>query len=147
MASKIKKKVESGSKVKLEYTGKFDDGNVFDSSEGREPLEFEVDAKQVIMGFNESVKGMKVGEEKEFKLAPKDAYGEPNPQLVQNIPRSKLPQDLEPKVGMVLGLKSPDGRQFGARIVDIGPETFRIDLNHPLAGKNLNFKIKIVSIE
>ncbi|MFH1439706.1 MAG: peptidylprolyl isomerase [Candidatus Woesearchaeota archaeon] len=138
---------KEGSKVSLEYTGKLDSGEVFDTSEGREPLVFTIDAKQVVKGFNDAVKGMKEGEEKEFKLEPKDAYGDVNPQLLQDVPKDKLPKDLEPKVGMVLGLKSPDGKQFGARIIEVGDAIVKIDLNHPLAGKNLNFNVKIVKIE
>ena len=139
--------IKEGSKVTVEYTGKFDDGTVFDTSEGKEPLVFEVDAKQVIKGFNDSVKGMKEGEEKEFKLEPKEGYGDVNPQLVQEVPKDKLPENLDAKVGMMLTLKSPDGKAFGAKIIEIGDATFKIDLNHPLAGKTLNFKIKVVKIE
>jgi len=139
--------VKEGSKVSVEYTGKFDDGTVFDTSEGKEPLVFEVDAKQVIKGFNDAVKGMKEGDEKEFKLEPKEGYGDINPQLVQEVPKDKLPENLDAKVGMMLTLKSPEGKAFAARIAEIGETTFKIDLNHPLAGKTLNFKIKVVKVE
>ena len=135
------------SKVTLEYTGKLDNGEVFDTSEGREPLTFTVDAKQVVKGFNDAVKGMKEGEEKEFKLEPKDSYGDVNPQLIQEVPKDKLPKDVEPKVGMVLSLKAPEGKTYGARIAEVGDATVKIDLNHPLAGKSLTFKVKIVKIE
>ena len=139
--------VKEGSKVSVEYTGKLDNGEVFDTSEGKEPLVFTVDAQQVVKGFNDAVKDMKEGEEKEFKIEPKDAYGDVNPQLVQEVPKEKLPENLDPKVGMVLGLKSPDGKQFGARVLEVGDKTFKIDLNHPLAGKNLTFKVKVVKVE
>jgi FKBP-type peptidyl-prolyl cis-trans isomerase 2 len=138
---------KEGSKITLDYTGKLDNGEVFDTSEGREPLTFTVDAKQVVKGFNDAIKGMKEGEEKEFKLEPKDAYGDQNPQLVQEVPKDKLPKDVEPKVGMVLSLKAPDGKQYGARIAEVGEATVKIDLNHPLAGKSLTFNVKIVKIE
>ncbi|MBT4825009.1 peptidylprolyl isomerase [Candidatus Woesearchaeota archaeon] len=138
---------KEGSKVSVEYTGTLDDGEKFDTSEGREPLVFTIDEKQVVKGFNDAVKGMKVGEEKEFKLEPKDAYGDQNPQLIQEVPIDKLPENVEAKVGMVLALKGPDGKQYGARIIELGEKTFKIDLNHPLAGKNLTFKIKVVKVE
>lgn len=139
--------VKEGCKVKIEYSGRFDDGKVFDSSEGREPLEFTVDAKQVIKGFNDNVKGMKVGEEKEFRLEPSEAYGNHNPQFIQEVPKTKLPENLEPKVGMILSLKGPDGKTYGARIIEVNEQSFKIDLNHPLAGKALTFKVKVVGIE
>lgn len=141
------KEIEAGSKVSVEYTGTFDNGEKFDSSEGREPLKFEVDAKQVIKGFNDAVKGMKLNEEKTIRIEPKEGYGESNPALVRDVPKNKLPENLEPKVGMVLSLQSPDGRTYGARICEVNDDNFKIDLNHPLAGKALNFKIKVVAIE
>ncbi|MBI4453563.1 peptidylprolyl isomerase [Candidatus Woesearchaeota archaeon] len=139
--------VEAGSKVSVEYTGTFDNGEKFDSSDGREPLKFEVDAKQVIKGFNDAVKGMKLNEEKTIRIEPKEGYGEPNPALVRDVPKNKLPENLEPKIGMVLSLQSPEGKTFGARICEVNKDTFKIDLNHPLAGKALNFRIKVVAIE
>lgn len=137
--------IKKGDKVKIEYTGTFDDGTVFDSSEKhKKPLEFEVGAKQVIPGFEKAVMGMKKGEEKEFKLKPEEAYGQPNPDLIKDIPKDKLPQDQEPKPGMVLVMGTPDGQQIPARIVDVSDTIIKVDINHPLAGKNLNFKIKLV---
>jgi len=139
--------VKNGSKVKIKYEGKLDDGTVFDSSEKHgQPLEFEVGAKKVIPGFEQAVMGMKKGDEKEFKLTPAEAYGDPNPDLIKKIPKDKLPQGQEPKQGMVLGLKTPDGKQFPARITEVSDNDITIDLNHPLAGKNLNFKIKVIDI-
>ncbi len=140
--------VEKGNKIKVEYTGTFDDGTVFDSSEKHgQPLEFEVGAGMVIAGFDDAVMGMEVGDEKNVKIEAKDAYGEPNDQLKQVVPKDQLPKDQEPQVGMVLGIATPDGRQFPAKIVEVNDDSITIDLNHPLAGKNLNFKLKLVSIE
>ncbi|MFH1590186.1 MAG: peptidylprolyl isomerase [archaeon] len=137
--------IKKGDKVKIEYKGTFDDGTVFDdSAKHGKPLEFEIGAKQVIPGFEKSVIGMKKGEEKEFKLSPEEAYGTPNPDLVKAIPKDKLPKEPEPQVGMVLVMRSPEGQEIPARIARVSKDTVSIDLNHPLAGRNLNFKIKIV---
>jgi len=137
--------VKKGDKIKVEYTGSLEDGTVFDTSEGKEPLEFEVGSGQIIKGFDEAVIGMKKGEEKTINIKPEDAYGPQNAQLTKKIPKSQLPQDQEPKPGMVLGIQTPDGQQIPARIVQVSEEDITIDLNHPLAGKTLTFKIKIVS--
>jgi peptidylprolyl isomerase len=138
--------VKKGDKVKVDYTGKLDDGTVFDSSEGKEPLEFDVGAGMVIKGFDECVLGMEKEEEKEIKLKPEDAYGSPKPELVRKLPREQLPKDQDPKPGMVLMLKTQDGQQFPAKISGVDDKEVTLDLNHPLAGKNLNFKIKILEI-
>ncbi len=141
--------IKKGDNVKVEYTGTLDDGTVFDSSKHGEhshPLEFEVGAGQLIKGFDGAVIGMEKGEEKDIKLKPEEAYGQPNPQLTQKVPMDKLPPGQEPKAGMILGLATPDGKQVPARITEVNEKEIIIDLNHPLAGKNLNFKIKVVEI-
>ncbi|MFC1800945.1 peptidylprolyl isomerase [Nanoarchaeota archaeon] len=140
--------IKKGDKIKVEYTGTFDDGTVFDSTEkhNNQPLEFEAGAGNVIKGFDEAVIGMEKGEEKEVKIPADQAYGQPNPDLLKKVPRDKLPKDQEPKEGMMLVLGSPDGKQIPARIAKVEETEVTIDLNHPLAGKNLNFKIKIVEI-
>ena len=139
--------VKSGDKVKVEYTGTLDDGTVFDSSEKHgKPLEFEVGAKQVIPGFENAVIGMKKGEEKEVKLKSSEAYGDPRPELVKKFPREQLPKDKELKAGMMLAVGLPNGAQIPARITDVNDKEVTIDMNHPLAGKGLNFKIKVVDI-
>ncbi len=142
------KVVEKGSKVKVEYTGTLEDGTVFDSTErqGGQPLEFEAGSSQLIKGFDEGVMGMKVGEEKEIVIPPAEAYGEPNDQLHKKVPREQLPKDQEPQVDMVLAVGTPDGQQFPARIIAVDEKEVTIDLNHPLAGKTLKFKVKIVEI-
>ena len=104
--------VKQGDKVKVDYTGKLEDGTVFDTSEGKQPIEFEVGAGKLIKGFDNTVIGMEKGEEKEIKIEPADAYGDPKPDMLKKIPRDKLPKEPEPKVGMVLALKTPDGKQF-----------------------------------
>jgi FKBP-type peptidyl-prolyl cis-trans isomerase 2 len=136
--------IKKGDKVKVEYKGTLDDGSVFDSSEGREPLEFEAGSGQVIAGFDEAVIGMEKGESKTVHIKADDAYGQPNPELKRDIPRDSLSSEVEPKEGMMLALNAPDGRQMPAKIVKVTDKTITIDLNHPLAGKDLNFEIKVV---
>jgi len=138
--------VKKGDKIKVDYTGTFEDGKVFDSSEGKQPLEFEVGSGQIIKGFDDAVTGMEKGQEKEVVIQPADAYGDYNPQLIKKIPRDKLPQGQEPKPGMMLALGTPDGKQFPAKIAEVTDKEVSIDLNHPLAGKVLKFKIKVVDI-
>ncbi len=138
--------VKKGSKIKIHYTGKLDSGQVFDSSEGREPLEFEAGSGKVIKGFDAAVLGMKKGEEKEVKLTPEDAYGPRNEELKQKIPRDKINIPGEIKPGMTLAVTSPDGQQFPVRVADVDGDDIVVDLNHPLAGQNLNFSIKVVDV-
>ena len=136
--------IKKGDKIKVDYTGTFEDGTVFDTSEGKHPLEFEAGSEQLIKGFSNAVIGMEKGQEKEIKLIPAESYGDVNPNMIKKVPRSQLPKDQEPKEGMMLALKTPDGHQFPARITEVTEEDITIDLNHPLAGKTLNFKIKVV---
>ena len=142
-------KVKKGDKVKVEYEGRLESGEVFDSSKHGDhshPLEFEVGAGKVIKGFDEAVMGMEKGKEKEITIDPENAYGQPNPQLIQKVPRNKLPKEPEPKEGMMLVLATGDGRQVPARITKVNNKEVTIDLNHPLAGKKLIFKIKVIEI-
>ena len=137
--------VEKGKKIKVDYVGTFEDGTEFDSSEKHgQPLEFEAGAGQVVKGFDEAVLGMEKGEEKEVTLKPADAYGDVNPQLVQKVPKETLKGVEELKAGQVIGIGTPDGRQFPARVIEISDKEVSLDLNHPLAGKTLKFKIKVV---
>lgn len=140
--------VKAGDKVTIEYEGSFDDGTVFDSSAKHEkPLEFVIGQKQVIPGFESAVLEMEKGQEKQIKIESNDSYGERNDDLVKKVPKSQLPENLDPKPGMVLGLQGPDGRQIPAPIVAVSDEDVTLDLNHPLAGKNLNFKIKLLDVQ
>jgi peptidylprolyl isomerase len=137
---------KAGDKVKIHYTGKLDDGTEFDSSAGRDPLEFVLGSGQVIPGFDNAVDGMKVGENKEVRLDAEDAYGQRNDQLIQEVPKSALPDDLEPKVGMGLQSQSPDGQVMQLTVTDVADDSITVDANHPLAGKALSFDIKLVEI-
>ena len=122
--------VKKGDKVKVEYTGTLDDGTVFDSSEKHgKPLEFEVGSGMVIPGFDNALIGMKKGEEKEVKLESKDAYGDPNPELVKKVPKDKLPTDKELKPGMMLGVGLPNGTQLPAMIKEVGDKEERFHIN------------------
>ena len=139
--------VNEGNKVKVEYEGKLDDGTVFDSSAKHDkPLEFVAGKGMVIPGFDKAIVGMKKGEEKEVKLTPAEAYGEPNPQLLKKVPREQLPKEQEIKPGMVLGVGLPTGQQIPAMVKEVDDKEVTLDMNHPLAGKNLNFKLKVVDI-
>lgn len=139
--------VKKGDKIKVDYVGTFEDGTVFDSTEKHgAPLEFEVGAGQLIKGFDEAVVGMKVGQEKKITLKPADAYGEPNPQMLKEVPREQLPPDRKPEVGMGLYISLPNGARFPALITKVSDKTITLDLNHPLAGKTLKFTIKVAEI-
>jgi peptidylprolyl isomerase len=143
------KKVVKGSKVSLDYEGKLESGEVFDSSKHGDhshPLEFEAGTGMVIAGFDAAVMGMKIGEEKEFSIEPKDAYGMHRAELTKEIPRDALPKEQEPKAGMTLVIGTPQG-QFPVKIASVNEKTVVIDMNHPLAGKKLIFNIKVIGID
>ncbi len=139
--------IKKGDKVSLHYTGTLEDGSVFDTSEKRnEPLKFTAGSGQVIPGFDKAVVGMKKGEKKKFTLQPSEAYGDRKPEMTHTVPRKQLPQDHEPKPGMMLVMGTPQGKQVPAVITEVTKENVTLDLNHPLAGKVLTFDIKIVEI-
>jgi peptidylprolyl isomerase len=137
---------KSGDTVRIHYTGTLDDGTEFDSSAGREPLEFALGGGQVIPGFDSAVDGMTVGESKSVTIEPAEAYGERHDQLVQEVPKSALPQEIEPAVGMQLQSQSPEGQVMNLVITEVAEETITVDGNHPLAGKALTFAIELVEI-
>jgi peptidylprolyl isomerase len=137
---------KSGDTVRIHYTGTLDDGTQFDSSSGREPLEFALGGGQVIPGFDSAVDGMTVGESKNVTIAPDDAYGQRHEQLVQQVPRDILPEDMEPAVGMQLQSQSPDGQTMNLIVTEVLEETITVDANHPLAGQALTFAIELVEI-
>ena len=142
--------IENGDSVKVNYEGRFEDGKVFDTSthgDHSHPLEFEVGAGKVVKGFDSAVIGMEKGGEKEFTLKPKEAYGERREELKQEVPRDKLPKDPEPQVGMTLVMSTPEGHQMPVQIAAVEKDKVVLDMNHPLAGKTLIFKIKVVGIE
>jgi len=137
---------KSGDTVKIHYTGTLDDGTQFDSSAGREPLEFSLGSGQVIAGFDNAVDGMSVGDSKTVTIPPAEAYGERHDQLVQQVPSSSLPDDMKPEVGMQLQSQSPDGQVMNLVVSEVSEESITVDANHPLAGLALTFAIELVEI-
>jgi len=140
------KKVQEGDFVTVHYTGKLSGGEVFDTSRGREPLEVQVGAGTVIPGFDEALRGMEENETKNFILEPEKAYGQHDENLQRSFQRSDLPEDLDPKVGDTLALKTSSGEQVPVWVSEADENQIKIDMNHPLAGKTLNFEIEVMSI-
>jgi peptidylprolyl isomerase len=138
---------QNNSTVKVHYTGKLDDGTVFDSSREREPLEFQLGQGQVIPGFEQAVEGMSPGELKTATVAAEQAYGPRRDDMVASVSRDNLPDDLEPEVGQQLQARNSDGQTVPVRITGIGDDAVTIDANHPLAGENLTFDIELVDIQ
>lgn len=136
--------VKEGSQVKVHYTGTFDDGTEFDSSEGKQPLEFTCGENQVIPGFEEAVEGMNVGEKKTFRVEPEKGYGEYDEQQQVVVERSMLPEDLELQEGIQLQVETESGDPVIVQVADISDEKVTLDANHPLAGKALNFSLEVV---
>ncbi|MBW2366764.1 MAG: peptidylprolyl isomerase [Deltaproteobacteria bacterium] len=139
-------KVENDQFVQVEYQGTLNNGDVFDSSNGRRPLEFQMGAGQMIKGFEAAVLGMSLNEKKSIALEPEDAYGHRDEELTRVFERSEVPPGMNPEVGQTISLSTPDGRQIPARIFDLDDEKITLDLNHPLAGESLNFDIEVVGI-
>lgn len=137
---------KSGDTVRIHYTGTLNDGTEFDSSSGRDPLEFAVGGGQVIPGFDSAVDGMAVGENKTVTIPPGEAYGERHEQLVQEVPKSALPDEIDPAVGMHLQSRSPEGQVMNLVVTEVADASITVDGNHPLAGQALTFDIELVEI-
>lgn len=137
---------KTGDKVRIHYTGKLEDGTQFDTSRGREPLEFKLGDGAIIPGFEKAVDGMEPGQSKSVTVPPEEAYGERHDQLVQDVPKTALPEDIDPAVGMQLQSQTPDGQTMQLIVTEVSDEAITVDGNHPLAGKNLNFDIELVEI-
>lgn len=137
---------KAGDTVRIHYTGTLDNGTRFDSSEGREPLEFNLGGGQVIPGFDAAVDGMAVGESKTVTIPAAEAYGERHEQLVQQVPREMLPDTIEPAVGMQLQSQSPEGQVMNLVVTEVNNASITVDANHPLAGQALTFSIELVEI-
>lgn len=137
---------QSGSTVKIHYKGTLENGDVFDSSEGREPLEFTIGNGQVITGFDEAVTGMNVGEKKSVKIPVDKAYGPRNEELVLEAPKEHVPPDLKPEIGQRLEMGGPNGELLLVTVVEITDTHITLDANPPLAGMDLNFDIELVAI-
>lgn len=139
-------KVQENNTIRVHYKGTLNDGEMFDSSEGREPLEFTVGAGQVIPGFDAAVLGMEVGEDKTFDIPADEAYGQADERLVQKVDKNQLPPELQPEPGMMLSSTMPDGQQIPVKVAEVAEDHIVIDANHPLAGKDLTFAITLVEI-
>lgn len=138
--------VKTGDTVQIHYTGTLNDGRTFDSSEGRDPLEFEVGSGQIIPGLDSAIPGMEVGETKTVNVACEDAYGPVKPGRLQAVPRGNIPAEIPLETGMQLQMQSSDGQVMPVTVVEIGEEEVTLDANHPLAGEDLVFDVELVSI-
>ena len=138
---------KQGDTVKVHYTGKLEDGTVFDSSLEREPIAFEIGAGQIIPGFEKAVEGMEPGQKTSTVVPAAEAYGPRHEEALVNVQRSKLPPDLQPEVGQQLQVQQPDGQPLPVRVVRVEDAEITLDSNHPLAGKDLAFEIELVAVE
>lgn len=139
-------KVKDGDTVKVHYTGKLENGDVFDSSRENEPFEFTVGDKVVIPGFEKGVVGMGVGDTKTIEIPPEEAYGAKQDELVVVVNKSDFPEDITPSVGQRLQIKQQDGHPVIVTITDLTEDSITLDANHPLAGYTLFFDVEIVDI-
>lgn len=139
--------VKNGDSVKVHFTGTLDDGSIFDSSIDRKPLAFKVGSRQVIQGFDEAVIGMQLGQEKTININSDKAYGPRVKELIVNVEKEKFPQKLEIKINQQYKIPIEDGESMVVRVTNISENTIELDGNHPLAGKNLTFKITLIEIE
>ncbi|HXS35122.1 MAG TPA: peptidylprolyl isomerase [Flavipsychrobacter sp.] len=137
---------KKGDTVRVHYHGKLNDGSTFDSSEGREPLEFTVGSGQVIKGFDDALLDMGVGEKKTVNIPVDQAYGEYNEDMTMEYPLKDFPPDMKPEVGMELFMSDNSGNQFPVVVTEVLEDSVVLDANHPLAGEDLVFEIELVSI-
>ena len=138
--------VKTGDKVKVHYHGRLVNGETFDSSEGRQPLEFEVGSGMVIKGFDDGVTGMKVGEKKTINIPAENAYGEKNADMIIDYPKAQFPEHIELEVGTPLVMSSASGQEFQVKIAEVKDDIVILDANHPLAGEDLIFDLELVEI-
>jgi FKBP-type peptidyl-prolyl cis-trans isomerase 2 len=138
--------VGPGKKVTLDYTLTVDNKQM-ETSVGKTPLTYVVGGKNIIPGLESQMNGMHVNEEKVINVASKDAYGAIDPKAVKDFPVSALPKGMDPKVGAMLMATAPDGSRFPAKIIAVNGDKVTLDFNHPLAGKDLTFKVKVLKIE
>ncbi len=137
---------KAGDTVRLHYKGTLDDGSVFDSSEGREPLEFTVGSGQIIPGLDQAIPGMKVGDEKTVRVEAEHAYGPVNPGARQAVPRANIPDSVPLEKGLQLQAQTENGQTMTVTVVEFSDEEVILDANHPLAGKALTFEIQLTGI-
>lgn len=147
LKNNIMSQVKENDTVKVHYTGKLADGQVFDTSEGKEPIEFTLGQGQLIPGFEKGLLDMKLNEKKTVNIPKEEAYGEPRAELVQEVEKSQLPEEIKPEVGMGLVSKTPDGQEMNLVVSEVKEDTIVVDGNHPLAGKDLIFDLEVVEIK
>ncbi len=138
--------VENAKFVQIEYTGTFDNGEIFDTNVGMDPLEFQVGSGSIISGLENGLIGMNLSEEKDITVVPEDGYGDYNEEFVLTVPLSEMRANFEPEPGMVISIQMENGNLIPARVTDISDDNVILDLNHPLAGKTLHFNVKIIDI-
>lgn len=139
--------IKDGDTVRIHYTGTLTDGTTFDSSDGRDPLEFVVGAGHIIKGLDVALPGMSAGEKKTVNIKCVDAYGPINPEMHQAVPREALPDDIQLEVGMQLQMQTPEGQAMPVMVTALDDEQVTLDANHPLAGRDLVFDFEVVSVE
>lgn len=139
--------VKSGDTVKMHYTAKLEDGEMFDASKADQPVEIKVGTGQVIRGVDEELQGMSLNEKKSFTVAPDKAFGVRDESLQRSVARSALPPEVNPELGDFLPVRSPSGAEIPAEVKFVDDEKIVLDLNHPLAGRHLTFEVQIVAIE
>lgn len=137
---------KQGDTVHVRYTGRFEDGTVFDSSEGRDPIEFVLGEGRVISGFEKAVEGLSVGDQVTANIPPEEAYGPRNDALVMDVAREQFPDDASPEVGQQFHMTTTDGRQTVVTVTSVSDQSVEIDANHPLAGRSLEFDLELVKI-
>ena len=140
------KKAADGDKVKVHYTGYLDDGTIFDSSEGKDPLEFTLGEGQLLKGFENAVEGLQEGDKNKVKIPAKEGYGMPQESLIGKVPLEALPNEIKPELGMKLQSETPEGDRLILKVIEISDEDITVDANHELAGQDLNFDIELVEI-
>lgn len=138
---------QNGNTVRVHYTGALEDGTVFDSSQGREPLEFTLGEQRVIPGFEKAVVGMSPGDKKTEKIPAEQAYGPRREDMLLEIDREQLPKEIAPEVGLQLQMTTTDGRQVPVKITEVEESKVKLDANHPLAGKDLVFDLELVEVK
>ena len=138
---------QAGNTVSIHYTGRLEDGTVFDSSEGGDPLTFTVGTGQVIPGFEHAVLGLEIGQKGTTTIPPEEGYGNPNDDLIVEMPRTQLPAGIQPELGQHFQLSLEDGTQLPVVVAATTEATVTFDANHPLAGKTLIFDIELLSVE
>jgi peptidylprolyl isomerase len=141
------KQVKTGDTVIVHYEGRLKDGTVFDSSSGREPLEFKVGSGMVIKGFDQGVLGMSVGDKRTVEIAVEDAYGPEDPQMIIEFPKDRFPENIKPEEGMQLNMSDGSGQNYPFLVVEVKDDLVVLDGNHPLAGEDLIFDLELMEIK